>query len=119
MNIYCPPSATLRSFCALLEDAQGYLDENMKGKHYDINIMSDFNFPNIGWTSSTCIPTQGREQYESGEALLNFIYHNMLVQAVDKPTRNGNTLEPFLTNNERILRNIEVQELSDHMTLYR
>ena len=97
MNIYCPPSATLRSFSALLEDAQGYLDENMKGKHYDINIMSDFNFPNIGWTSSTCIPTQGREQYESGEALLNFIYHNMLVQAVDiNPPEMGTLLNLFL-----------------------
>ena len=85
-------------------------------KYYDINIMGDFNFPYIEWVSHTCIPSQGREQYESAEALLNFINHNMLTQVIDKPTRNGNILELFLTNNDRIIRNIDVQEtkLSDH-----
>ena len=85
-------------------------------KYYDINIMGDFNFPNIEWVSHTCIPSQGREQYESAEALLNFINHNMLTQVIDKPTRNGNILELFLTNNDRIIRYIDVQEtkLSDH-----
>ena len=40
----------------------------------------------------------------------------MLVQTVDEPTRNDNTLEIFLAKNERAIRNIEVQEtkLSDH-----
>ena len=40
--------------------------------------MGDFNFPNIEWVSHTCIPSKGREQYESAEALLNFINHNMI-----------------------------------------
>ena len=116
MNVYRPPDATLKSFSTLLHHAQAFLDANMKEKHYDINIMGDFNFPNIDWTSSTCVSSLGREQHESGEALLNFIDHNILVQIVDKPTRNGNILELFLTNNERIIRNIDVTEtkMSDH-----
>ena len=63
------------------------------------------------------MPSQGRDQFASRDALLHFIDHNnMLVQTVDEPTRNDNTLEIFLTKNERAIRNIEVQEtkLSDH-----
>ena len=116
MNVYRPPKATLNSFSTLLQHAQEFLDENLKNKHYDINIMGDFNFPNIDWVSSTCTPSQGREQYESGEAFLSFIDHNMLIQVVDKPTRNGNILDLFLTNNDRIIRSIDVHKtkLSDH-----
>ena len=116
INVYRPPNASYSSFNALLQKVQGNLDDVMCEKYYDINIMGDFNFSNIEWVSHTCIPSQGREQYESAEALLNFIDHNMLTQVVDKPTRNGNILELFLTNNDRIIRNIDVQEtkLSDH-----
>ena len=116
INVYRPPNASYSSFNALLQKAQGYLDDVMGEKYYDINIMGDFNFPNIEWVSHTCIPSQGREQNESAEALLNFIDHNMLTQVVDIPTRNGNILELFVTNNDRIIRNIDVQEtkLSDH-----
>ena len=116
INVYRPPNTSYSSFNALLQKVQEYLDDVMCERYYDIDIMGDFNFPNIEWVSHTCIPSQGREQYESAEALLNFINHNMLTQVIDKPTRNGNILELFLTNNDRIIRNIDVQEtkLSDH-----
>ena len=116
INVYRPPNASFSSFNNLLQKAQEYLDDVMCEKYYDINTMGDFNFPNIEWVSHTCISSQGREKYESAEALLNFINHNMLTQVVDKPTRNGNILELFLTNNDRIIRNIVVQEtkISNH-----
>ena len=100
----------------MLNHIQEYLDDHMSDRHYDINIMGDFNFPNINWTTSICSPSHGREQHESGEALLNFITHNMLSQLVDKPTRGTNILDLFLTNNERIIHNFEVSDspLSDH-----
>ena len=59
-------------------------------------------------------PSQGREQYESGDDFLSFIDFNILIQVVDKPTRNGNILDLFLTN-DRIIRSINVHKtkLSD------
>ena len=116
INVYRPPSASLKSFTTLLQHIQSYLDPLMEEKYHDINIMGDFNFPNINWGSLSCVPSQGREQHESGEALLNFIQHNMLIQVVDRPTREQNTLDLFLTNNDRVIQNIEVNKtaLSDH-----
>ena len=116
INIYRPPKSPLRSFIALLKDIQTFLDKHMEGKHYDINIMGDFNFPNIDWKSSISLPTLGREQQEAGQALLNFIDHNMLAQVVNTPTRENSILELFLTNNERIIRNVAAEDtpLSDH-----
>ena len=59
-------------------------------------------------------PSQGREQYESGDDFLSFIDFNILIQVVDKPTRNGNIFDLFLTN-DRIIRSINVHKtkLSD------
>ena len=43
----------------------------------------------------------------------------MLTQIIDRPTRVNNTLDLFLTNNDRVIRNIETEEtrLSEHMTV--
>ena len=81
-----------------------------------LNILEDFNFPNIDWSSSNCNPSHGREQQLAGEALLSFIDYNMLHQVVNTPTRDRNILELFLTNNERLIRNVAAQDspLSDH-----
>ena len=68
-----------------------------------LNILGDFNFPNIDWSSSNCNPSHGREQQLAGEALLSFIDYNMLHQVVNTPTRDRNILELFLTNNERTI----------------
>ena len=116
INVYRPPDASLKSFTALLKHIQSYFDETSEEKYHDVNIMGDFNFPNIDWLSLSCAPTLGREQHESGEALLEFIQNNMLVQIVDRPTRKQNTLDLFLTNNDRVIRSIAVEEtaLSDH-----
>ena len=88
----------------------------MDNKHYDFNIFGDFKFPNIDWQSSICHPSHGRDQQLAGEALLNFIDYNMLSQVVNTPTRNNSILELFLTNNERLIRNVTAQDtpLSDH-----
>ena len=112
INVYRPP----KSFSNLLKHVQSYLDKHINDKHYDINILGDFNFPNIDWSSSICNPSHGREQQLAGEALLSFIDYNMLYQVVNTPTRDRNILELFLTNNERLIRNVSAQDtpLSDH-----
>ena len=116
INVYCPPGASLKSFSTLLQHIQYYIDPILKEKYHDINIMGDFNFPNIDWLSLSCSPSLGHEQHESGLALLDFIQHNMLLQIVDQPTRGNNILDLFLTNNDRVIRNVEVAktDLSDH-----
>ena len=116
INVYRPPSASLKSFTYLLNHIQSYLDPILENSYHDINIMGDFNFPNIDWPSLSCTPSHGREQHESGQALLAFIQHNMLLQIVDHPTREQNILDLFLTNNDRVIRNVEVEKtpLSDH-----
>ena len=78
MTIYRPPNAQLKSFSSLLKHVQSYLDQQMQNKHYDINILGDFNFPNIDWTDATCHSTLGRDQQLSGQALLNFMDHNVM-----------------------------------------
>ena len=116
INVYRPPDASLSSFTKLIRHIQSYLDPIIEEKHHDINILGDFNFPNINWDSLTCTPSLGREQYDSAESLLEFIQHNLLLQVVDRPTRGKNTLDLFLTNNDRVIRNIETENttLSDH-----
>ena len=116
INVYRPPKSSLNSFNKLLQYIQCYLDPLMEEKHQDIIIIGDFNFPNIDWPTQTCNPSLGREQQESGEAFIDFIQHNMLDQVVDRPTRDQNTLDLFLTNNSRVIRNIEADKstLSDH-----
>ena len=64
--------------------------------------MSDFNFPNIDCVTQTSNSHQGTETLESGEAFLDFNGHNMLTQIVDRPTRENNKLDLFLTNNDHI-----------------
>ena len=116
INVYRPPGASLKSFSTLLQHIQSYIDPILKEKYHDMNIMGDFNFPNIDWLSLSCSPSLGHEQHESGLALLDFIQHNMLLQIVDQPTRGNNILDLFLTNNDRVIRNVEVAktDLSDH-----
>ena len=116
INVYRPPKSYSKSFSNLLKNVQSYLDNHIHDKHYDINILGDFNFPNIDWSSSICNPSHGREQQLAGEALLSFINYNMLYQVVNTPTRDRNILELFLTNNERLIRNVSAQDtpLSDH-----
>ena len=79
INVYRPPSVSLKSFTTLLQHIQSYLNPLMEEKYHDINIMGDFNFPNIDWGSLSCVPSQDREQHESSEAFLNSIQHNMLI----------------------------------------
>ena len=78
--------------------------------------MGDFNFPNIDWSTLSLNHSQGREQKESAKALLDFMQHNMLSQVIKHSTRGQNTLELFLTNNIRIIRNVQTEKtaLSDH-----
>ena len=116
MNIYRPPKAPLKSFIELLRHIQNYLDPLMDKNHHDINIMGDFNFPNIDWVTQTSSSSQGRDSLESAEAFLDFIGHNMLTQVVDCPTRENSLLDLFLTNNDRVICNIETDKttLSDH-----
>ena len=82
--------------------------------------LGDFNFPNIDWSSVNCNPSHGREQQLAGEAILSFIDHNMLHQVVNTPTRDRNILELFLTNNERLIRNVAAQDtpLSNHRVVF-
>ena len=78
------------------------------------------NFPNTDWSSSNCNPSYGREQQLAGEALLSFIDYSMLHQVVNTPTRDRNILELFLTNNERLIRNVSAQDtpLSDYRVVF-
>ena len=87
INVYRPPKSSSKSFFNLLKHVQSYLDKHINVKHYDINILEDFNFPNIDWSSSNCNPSHGREQQLADEALLSFIDYNMLHQVVNTPTR--------------------------------
>ena len=45
INVYRPPKSSSKSFSNLLKHVQSYLEKHINVKHYDINILGDFNFP--------------------------------------------------------------------------
>ena len=83
---------------------------------YPVMIFNgDFNFPNIKWVRGEAINNSSTGSSQS--IFINFINAHNLTQLIDKPTRQNNTLDLILTNNEEMFTQIEVQDhgrLSDH-----
>ena len=106
--LYRPPSAPLADFKACLEA----LHEYTKGKdNFDVCLLGDFNFPNISWeTRTTTSPNLSTELFE------NFMAEHLFSQYVLQPTRNGNTLDLFLTTSAALVTHVDVSatDLSDH-----
>ena len=115
INVYYPPKSSSKSFFNLLKHVKSYLDKHINFKHYDINILGDFNFANIDWSSSNCNSSHGREQQLADEALLSFIDYNMLHQVVNTPTSSSPTMKG---SSVMFLLRIPDIPLSDHRVVF-
>ena len=106
-SIYRPPGTAVNSFEKLLKFTQRNINEIIdKSKpHCDIFIMGDFNPTDMSWN-------------QGGSALLlsQFMENNFLTQVIDKPTRQNNILDLFITNNSNIVLQTDTVDtsLSDH-----
>ena len=83
---------------------------------YDIMMTGDYNLPLIDWQTN-CVQSGGtQEMKQSAEHLLAFMSDHLLSQYVKCPTRGNNVLDLFITNNDRVVTNVECKQTSksDH-----
>ena len=98
----------------LLELRRSIEEVNKKAKG-NIWILGDFNLPKLTWPDS--IPTLKpdcafKQIYDT---FLDFINDFSLTQMVTQPTRQGNTLDLFLTTNPTLIQQVSCQPgLGDH-----
>ena len=114
--IYRPPGAPEQSFEKLLKFIQNYLNNVSTDENQcDIFITGDFNFPNIQWPISENLSPK-QKLCSSASLLLRFMEENFLTQYIDKPTRENNILELFMTNNCNLVSHVDSIDsyLSDH-----
>ncbi|MCP4262929.1 MAG: hypothetical protein GY774_36275, partial [Planctomycetes bacterium] len=113
--VYRPPNASLESFSSLLGFISAFIQE-VNDDSYDFNILGDFNLPVIDWETGSCSSGGVSDTVQSANLLLNFISHHFLNQFVLCPTRGGNVLDLFMTNNARLVTNVQSRntEMSDH-----
>ena len=108
IGVYRPPpgrtSAEETSFTSCLNTLQEIIT---KHEGADIQIHGDFNMPLISWNTRD-IDKKNRTTCEQNSAkkLLAFMQKNLLVQLVSEPTRNENTLDLLLTNNDHAVHSI-------------
>ena len=116
VTIYRPPGAPDHSFERLLKFIQRYISESTADDEYrDIFFTGDFNLAEIRWPIANSFTPQSKLS-QSSTLLLNFMEEHLLNQYVDKPTRENNILDLFITNNSNLISHIQSVEtnLSDH-----
>ena len=115
-SVYRPPNAPTQSFNNVLKFLSKYIKEATNEKHLDIHVMGDFNLPNIKWETFEVRRTHGENGKSSADSLFNFMSQHLLTQVVQDNTRGDNTLDIFLTNNDRTINAVRTKdtELSDH-----
>ena len=75
--------------------------------------------PGIDWETISLSPGAPLEVQQSAQTLLSFMSKYLLSQYVMCPTRGNNTLDLVITNNDRLVTNVNAQSttMSDHQLL--
>ena len=83
---------------------------------YDIMMTGDYNLPLIDWQTNCVQPGGTQEIQQSAQKFLAFLSDHLLSQYVMCPTRGNNVLDLFITNNDRVVTNVECKTttMSDH-----
>ena len=115
-SIYRPPNAGLSSFENLMKFLSDYISEASIYRHMDLHIMGDINLPNIKWPTLEISRTHGEDYTKSANLILNCMSDHLLCQVVKVPTRGTNTLDVYMTNNDRQISSVKTADttLSDH-----
>ena len=121
--IYRPPDAGSSAFNAIIEQTKTLL-ENMNTPEPTVIITGDFNFRSVKWNRGThggCRwertgAQMTRDERDQFSKLMELTDKYNLVQAIEEPTRERNTLDLVFTNDISIFTHIEVTKsnLSDH-----
>ena len=109
--LYRPPSSDY--LC--LKEFTKFLDQDSKAKFDQLLIVSDFNLPNVDWTTVTA--SIDCKMYT---LFTKAIKDHFLWQVIDFPTRNDNFLDLLLTNIPEKISNIKgIQDIlnSDHQLI--
>ncbi|CAL4120027.1 unnamed protein product [Meganyctiphanes norvegica] len=119
--IYRPP--TKQTLFKIILNKVKQLLEGMSTPETVVIISGDFNFPFVEWTrgaqngctwkvKSGC----SRDEMEQFVKLIELFDKHNLIQAIEEPTREKNTLDLIFTNDIEIFINIDVSKssLSDH-----
>ena len=114
-TVYRPPDCPTHKFVDSLKILTEKINE-FGSPTPNIVITGDFNFPIINWAEEKIEAGGSLVQQEQAAALLNLVNKLCLEQSIIDPTREANTLDIFLTNNDQLLHSILVADsaLSDH-----
>ena len=113
INIYRPPDTERHENA--FEEALVKLEEILaKNENNNIIITGDLNFPTIEWAvddemnvliTSQTLPKQAK-------ALFDLLDEYCLMQCISKPTRGQNILDLVFTNNQQLISDIQINDVS-------
>ena len=122
--IYRPPDTNIINFSKILDKLKEILSE-VKVPEPTVLLTGDFNFSFIKWIREENGGCRWEEKYKSGatrdgrkqfEKLNEVMDRNSLVQIIEEPTREKNTLDLVYTNEVSMITQVEISksEMSDH-----
>ena len=122
--IYRPPKTEKKVFDKILNELEKIF-QNMKKPEPTVLISGDFNFPFVDWNRmsnggcSWSIKSKSnatQDEKMQFERLNNICEEQNMVQIIEEPTRERNTLDLMYTNEINIVTNIDVNKsaISDH-----
>ena len=122
--IYRPPGTKLHEFDIILNEIENIL-QKLEKPDPTIIISGDFNFPFVKWKrmqNISCIweyKTYGNattDEKHQFEKLIDICDRSCILQIIEEPTREENTLDLLFTNEIRLITALELNKskLSDH-----
>merc|ERR1712002_1421797 len=122
--VYRPPDTKSHEFNPILSEIQNIL-QNLEKPEPTIILSGDLNFPFVKWKrlpdnscsweykSHTNATTDEKQQFEG---LLEMCDNHFMLQMIEEPTREGNTLDLMFTNEVNLITMVEVNKsnYSDH-----
>ena len=114
--VYRPPGCPEQNFKSCTSFISDYCDS--VSDDFELNILGDFNFPRVNWSSHTVLPGGSESEQRSTKLLFDFMSDYLCDQVITEPTRLDKTLDLYLTNSEELITHVSCSStpLSDHVT---
>ena len=113
INVYCPPDCPTEKFSSPLNELRTKRLE-IGNPMPNIIFTGDLNFPTIDWQMETADGWTHENQVQAN-AYLQFAQEQCLQQYIEEPTRKNNIFDVFLTNSDKLSRQMITEtSMSDH-----